>query len=122
MPDGYVVTHESHAVWSPDGTELAFVRTISKLDGFGLQSIVIVDPDNGAERTVGDDYETVSDLSWSPTGRALLFSDWLPNKDPLARQRAIYSVDVSSSEKAVLIDEGWGPAWIGDTSNFIAYY
>lgn len=31
LPDGYVVTHESHAVWSPDGTELAFVRTISKL-------------------------------------------------------------------------------------------
>ncbi|HUQ03123.1 MAG TPA: hypothetical protein VM261_11560 [Kofleriaceae bacterium] len=53
--------------WSPDGTQLAFVR------GGGLhQSLLILDVATGTTRTLTPDLFTDSDFAWSPDGAHLV--------------------------------------------------
>jgi TolB protein len=53
--------------WSPDGTQLAFVR------GGGIhQSLVILDLATGATRTLTPELFTDSDFAWSPDGAHLV--------------------------------------------------
>ena len=52
--------------WSPDGREIAFIRTSN-----GFSGVHVVDVAGGATRPVGPQDGSVTALSWSPTGGRL---------------------------------------------------
>jgi Tol biopolymer transport system component len=60
--------------WSPDGTELAFVRA--------AKTLMIVSPLSGGERKLGA--SSTSFLAWAPNGKILLHCDWVRGHNLLA--------------------------------------
>lgn len=60
---------EDEVAWSPDGTELAFVRWVA-----GQPQVGIVSVDTGAARMVHSSSDGVFDLSWSARGDRFLFT------------------------------------------------
>ncbi len=65
--------------WSPDGTQLAFVRA--------LKSLMIVSPQSGGERKLAT--ASAFFLSWNPKGNAILRSDWVGGRNLLA----VFAID-----------------------------
>jgi Tol biopolymer transport system component len=92
-------------VWSPDGTRVAFVTGaldrvihVRRLDGVEVASAVSRLPTSGLERTPVK-------LSWSPDGKALVYS----GSSRFAADRfrtGIYRLDVSSGDQRVLAEFG----------------
>jgi len=56
-------------VWSPDGREIAFVRTTEE-----RAQIFRISAEGGAERALAEDPEFLFNLAWSPDGARLAFS------------------------------------------------
>ncbi len=67
---------DSFPSWSPDGRQIAFIRSTSPPDPFSISQritgeIHIVSPLGGADRRLSDAPAALSQLSWSPDGRWL---------------------------------------------------
>jgi Tol biopolymer transport system component len=58
--------NEAHPVWSPDGSQVAFVRT-----GAGRASVVVAAPDLSDERVVAEVASISQNVSWLPDGHAI---------------------------------------------------
>lgn len=85
---------ELYPAWSPDGGRIAFLRAKGS-----TTEIVIIPALGGSERrltqiSIGGPFLEITDLSWSPDGKFLAFTDWQPNES--AR---IYFVSIESGEK-----------------------
>ena len=63
-------TDETGPTWSPDGTQLAFVRT----DARGKPEIVVMDASTGREQQVTNNDVVDLGPAWSPDGDRLVFS------------------------------------------------
>lgn len=121
LADGHVVVVEEPSAWSPDGKHLAFQRIITSPDGSAPGSLLILDLATGAEEELPGECSFVDDLSWSPDGASLLFSDFLPDSDPVLRTRDVLSLDLRTLRTAVLVEAAADPSFIGNDSSRIAY-
>jgi dipeptidyl aminopeptidase/acylaminoacyl peptidase len=66
-------THDSQPRWSPDGTKLAFVRSVEK-DGKPLPpQIHVLSMSGGESVQISDLVKGASDPHWSPDGRRIAF-------------------------------------------------
>ncbi len=79
---------DSHPAWSPDGQRLAFIR--SRDNSCGIFSISAM---GGQSRKMTDCNEA-QDLSWSPDGTLLVYSDTPSPSAP----HAVFSVSTETSE------------------------
>ena len=82
--------------WSPDGRQIAFVRSSA---GSSTGTIYVISPLGGAGGKVSDQPVAVGPLSWSPDSRWLATGAWAPLGYGLIRTdlpRGIRLVDVSS--------------------------
>jgi Tol biopolymer transport system component/DNA-binding winged helix-turn-helix (wHTH) protein len=90
--------------WSPDGTRLAFARYAE----MGDCRIVEVESGGGTERVLGSCGKSQNpDLTWSPDGRLLAFSD----RESDSESFGIYLLALDSGEKRKLVSPGgqhWG--------------
>lgn len=106
---------EVGAVWSPDGSRLAFVR--DRVDG---AHIFVVNADGTGEEqlTDGQTYDVAPD--WSPDGGAIAFTR-ITDPDNFETRLAV--VEVDTQELRLLTDEDIGgvePTWSAD-GNHIAF-
>ena len=60
---------DSQAVWSPDGSRIAFVSTRNEKTG-----IYLMPTSGGAEKKIVDLDGTISRLQWAPDGQTLVFA------------------------------------------------
>jgi hypothetical protein len=95
-------------VWSPDGSEVAFVvYKVPAQGGSWEPTVQIIDLDSGARRElVGPEFGHIRNLAWSPDGSQLLLvtGDWLPPNpilNPLANVHPtdVYLVDTETSDR-----------------------
>jgi TolB protein len=98
------------AVWSPDGSELAFVRADQAGGG---DDIWVMDADGSDQRrltepVVGEEGMPALDLApaWSPDGRKIAFASTRDGAEP-----KIYVMDADGSDQVRLTD---GPPHVGD--------
>jgi len=97
--------------WSPDGQNLAFVRS-----GSNGRAIYLLPLKGGAERmlTVLGGESSQNDLDWSPDGRSIAFTGTTPGgSSPL------YAGSLASEDRPALTaptgkDQDWGPAYAPD--------
>jgi dipeptidyl aminopeptidase/acylaminoacyl peptidase len=76
------LVHEEHAAWSPDGTQIAFLRWINSQDGTDVRPVTIVDVASGDEREVGDvNVNGYAGWGWSPDGRSIVEVPSEPSPD-----------------------------------------
>jgi len=61
--------NDRELVWSPDGTQLAFVSTRNKKTG-----IYIIATEGGAERKIIEEDGAFTGLKWTPDGEAIVYS------------------------------------------------
>lgn len=76
MPEG---ASAAQPVWSPDGSQLAYVRTID-----GESAIRIYTPRSDADRAVADIAGGASNLQWSPDARHLAYAAFVVSQAPSA--------------------------------------
>ena len=69
---------EGDAVWSPDGSELAFVRgdTGSVLEGTNFK-VWLMNADGSGQRRLFTDKTAGLGPAWSPDGKQIVFSKWI---------------------------------------------
>jgi Tol biopolymer transport system component/DNA-binding winged helix-turn-helix (wHTH) protein len=68
---------ETHVVWSPDGLQIAFLRTPK--EAYGRFHILVMSALGGSEREIGRAW---GGLDWSPDGRYLAVSDFDQDQRP----------------------------------------
>ncbi|WP_228644356.1 S9 family peptidase [Microtetraspora sp. AC03309] len=132
------------AVWSPDGTLIAYAAPHGdldphapvvadsleyKADGTGLlrgltTHLVVVSVDTGEARqiTAGDFH--AGEPSWSPDGGRLAFTTSMEADRDLTAAGAVYSVDVSGGEPERLTGPGVicaGAWWLGERLLVVGY-
>jgi TolB protein len=116
---------DDHAMWSPDGTKLAFVSQ-SAVGGFAIFQMN-TDGSNRAEITSLSDFVSIEpsgsigfSMSWSPDGRKIAFQD--PYYDD------IWVVDVETHARQNLTNNGGGtlfslsdyhPSWSPDGTKIL---
>lgn len=96
---------ESQPAWSPDGTQLAFVR---EAEG-GLADLGVRDLRTGAVRLLtATPAVAETEPAWSPDGRRITFT----------RQAdaglSLWEIDVASGATQRIAAEGWSSAWAPD--------
>jgi len=85
---------ELYPAWSPDGGRIAFLRAKGS-----TTEIVIIPALGGQERqltqlSIGGPFLEITDLSWSPDGKFLAFTEFQPNESA-----GIFFVSIESGEK-----------------------
>ncbi len=86
------------AVWSPDGSRIAFERPRSK--GFG-DEIAVVRVDGSGLRSLTKGVADASGAAWSPDGRTIAYTS----------SSSIYLMNADGSNKRRFVDLGGTPAW-----------
>ena len=124
--DPFAGTGDAEPAWSPDGTTLAFARTVRISFEDYRSQIYLLGPDGGRPRaiTTGVDGVSVSGPAWSPDGRRIAFV-----RDTDA-ESSIVVADIDGGGERVLRSEPydvegarnhlWQPAWSPDGTR-IAY-
>jgi Tol biopolymer transport system component len=86
-------SHERNPVWSPDGTQLAFL-----LEKSATRQVGVFNADGSGYRVLGPDTLMLNILSytWSPDGRTLLISEFPDEEAEREANRRMWSVDVAS--------------------------
>ena len=116
------------AVWSPDGTAIAFTagpaerrdpslpyrvdRTVYRMDGMGyvedaIQDLYVVEVESGSIRQLTSDRSMNSDPRWSPDGRTLAYFVSFPPDRPWTFLPELHLIDVETAESRVLSSD-WG--------------
>ena len=95
---------------SPDGSQIAFVRTVPRLAGDppgpDYQNLYIVAAAGGPERSLLGGKINVRDVQWSPDGRYLCFID----KRDADEQPQVYGLPMNGGEPVRLIEVKQGVA------------
>lgn len=132
------------AVWSPDGTRIAYVATVSieeredhdpividrlgyKADGAGLlahhrQHLVVVDVDSGASRQLTDGDLDVAEPAWSPDGATIALTASARPSDELLGTRQLLTVASDGGPLRELVaDDGVAgrPVWSPDGTQLL---
>lgn len=94
---------DSRPAWSPDGRQLAFVRTQDKL----RPQVALIDADGGEARLLTDLPEgSLGVLRWSPTGDALYIS-FRPTAPEWTESAVAARKDSGECDPPRVIDEPW---------------
>jgi dipeptidyl aminopeptidase/acylaminoacyl peptidase len=94
---------ETHPVWSPDGTQLAF--SVATADE--ISDIVVLPPDGSAPIQVTSTPGDVQALAWSPDGAALAFAANQPEQGPV-----ISVVAAAGGEPSPVTDQPLTVPWL----------
>lgn len=126
------VTNDDHAVWSPDGKQIAFIRTpgirvgeLSNLTGGTKFSICVADAETGKAKVIwkspADDggfaqYYPNTPLAWTAAGRILFFSEH-------SGWNHIYSMTESGSDlKDITPGDGEVESFVADATGKFIYF
>lgn len=126
------VTNDDHAVWSPDGKQIAFIRTpgtkvgeLSNLTGGTKFSICVADAETGKVKVIwkspSDDggfaqYYPNTPLAWTASGRILFFSEH-------SGWNHIYSMTESGSDlKDITPGDGEVESFVSDATGKFIYF
>ena len=102
---------DSGAVWSPDGTWLAFARRY--LDGRYTpgKQIYLLDPDTGEiEPLVVDPAYNHGALRWDASGRRIVFQRF--SLSTAGARPEIWTVDVETGALELIAENAYLPAWV----------
>jgi len=111
------VCDEHSAVWSPDGTQLAFVTTDAKEQ----EQIAVADAGGRNVKTITRAHGPLDTPRWSPDGKriAFLYSEGAPKRpgpfNPLARDEGVLSSTAFEQRLAVISAHGGNATLLGPT-------
>lgn len=113
--DDVELTKGLQSAWSPDGTEICFVRVVDR-----RPRLFIMKADGGSAEQVSRDDEWGQSPDWSPDGKRIALTG---NREGEKVNSKIYVMDRDGSNVRRLVEAGrWeeGPAWSPDGTK-IAY-
>lgn len=117
---------DDHAIWSPDGSQIAFVSEktvgsfaifVMNVDGSGKTEVTPI-RFNAASYPIND----LWGMSWSPDGSRIVFQQKVEFATGPAYPNDIYVVNVDGSNKHILVDDpadARQPTWSPDGSKIL---
>jgi TolB protein len=98
--------------WSPDGTQIAWVRFETQFNGGGPADVWIMDADGSNPHRLTHDHADILQPSWSPDGRRIVFT----------RDYLIYVINADGTGEHQISQPGafdFDPAWSPDGSTIV---
>lgn len=121
-PAGRQLARETEPAWSPDGSELAFVREFVADDLSSVQDLMVVEVGNGRERMVARSGGLFEPVQWSQDGLHLLVGDFDPPAAAADRTRVVQTIGVRDGEVTTLVRGGWGATYAGADDSLVYYF
>ena len=105
---------ESSPAWSPDGSQLVFVRAGDAAErAAGARTmLVVIDRDGSDERVIVRSREDLSRPAWAPDGSVIAYTSFLLTSDGGDGRHDIYTVEPDGDAAGdVLVEDAFDPAW-----------
>lgn len=94
--------HHVDPSWSPDGSQIAFVRTGDD----GGRAVQVVRPDGSGMRVIPTPGQSVNHPSWSPDSERIVYSTDDEDDAPPEKRAGIHSVSLETGEIVELVPGG----------------
>jgi Tol biopolymer transport system component len=92
-------------VWSPDGEEIAFVRTQPGGSGMSVREIAVMDSDGDNLRVLSStSFTVITGLDWSPDGTRIAFTSQDVANEGLETSEDLYVVNANGSGLHHVVD------------------
>jgi Tol biopolymer transport system component len=101
---------ESSPRWSPDGSRIAFVRTLGSFPGY-YYHIFVMNADGSSEKDLMTDQSDYTNPAWSPDGKKIAFES----------SSGIQSINADGSGMTPITDQSndLGPSWSPDGTKIV---
>lgn len=108
---------EIGAVWSPDGSRLAYLSPTTVENGeISGQDVYIIDPDSLSTNRLTETEGNEWDLAWSPDGTQIAYSLYL---DDGTQDVWVMNADGTEPRQITTNGNSWSPSWSSDGSQLV---
>jgi Tol biopolymer transport system component len=95
---------DSQPAWSPDGQQIAWIRTLGEAPGGRVREVFVMNADGSGKRQLTTLGQYAGSPAWSPDGTRIAFE----------APPGLFVVEASGGEPKLVVADAFGPTWSPD--------